>query len=428
MKIKQLKHKQIETELRQLASTLPPEAKLPAERDLALEYGCNFLTVRKALKQLVDEGLIVRRIGSGTFVSRKNTVTPAGKREPKNSRVGILVYQHGSPYAFAVIQAIAHVALEDNVELRSCWVGDFGEEGLRQAQMLADEGCTALTIPWFPLDRTDEIQSFVRQSPLPISLPVLIPGLERYCFEEKHLFGATMLSATEGLCRYFAHMGHRRIAFLGPDAPSDQVLQQKLGAYSCCMSREGLPMLCGLVDPGSQSMDQLAESWKAFRGDLAIVSYDDEHALRLLTAMHKIGMCAPMDFAIVGYNNADASHYSDPPLSTVRQNYDYLGHWLLKSALALAKGTVGQSGEAPSLDLIVRSSCGGSQGIDEGLRATLRDLKVNVCFEDNAHTPGLNGNGTVNGNGNAANGKSHGVNGNGVNSHGRDSHIETVAA
>lgn len=395
MKIKQLKHKQIETELRQLAATLPPEAKLPAERDLALEYGCNFLTVRKALKQLVDEGLIVRRIGSGTFVARRNgqAAASAGKREARNSRVGILVYQNGNPYGFSVIQAIAHVALKEAVDLRSCWISDFGEEGIRQAQMLADEGCTALTIPWFPLDRADQIQTFVRQSPLPISLPMLVPGLERYCFEDKHIFGATMLSATEGLCRYFHHLGHRRIAFLGPDAPSDPVLQQKLGAYSCCIAREGLPMLCGLVDPGSQSMDQLAESWKRYRGELAIVSYDDEYALRLLTAMHKIGLSAPADFAIVGYNNTDASHYSDPPLSTVRQNYAYQGHWLLNSALALARGTVMQSSEGPSLDLIVRSTCGGSvRGITDDLRNTLRELKLNISIEDNEHSPESNGN------------------------------------
>jgi len=40
-------------------------------------------------------------------------------------------------------------------------------------------------------------------------------------------------------------------------------------------------------------MDQLAQRWKTFRGDLAIISYDDEHALRFMTAMHKIGLSAP---------------------------------------------------------------------------------------------------------------------------------------
>jgi GntR family transcriptional regulator len=45
-----------------------PEDALPAERDLATEFSVSRITVRKAIDGLVDEGLLVRRQGSGTFV------------------------------------------------------------------------------------------------------------------------------------------------------------------------------------------------------------------------------------------------------------------------------------------------------------------------------------------------------------------------
>ncbi len=386
LKIKQLKYKQVEQELRQLAKTLPPGAKLPAERDLAIEYKCNFLTVRKALKHLVDDGLIIRRTGSGTFISEKNTVSNHVQPASEN-RVGMLVYQESNAYAFAVLQAIAHVALEEEIDLRSCWVRDFAEDGLRQAEMLVKEGCTALTLPWFPLEMTDDIQLFIHRCPVPVSLPMLIPGLEKYCFEEAHLFGSTLLSGTEGLCRYFEKLGHRRIAFLGPDSPGDTIFQQKLGAYSCHMSRENLPTVCGLVKSSANSIDQLAERWKTYHGDLAIVSYDDEHALRFMTAMHKIGLSAPNDYAILGYNNTDASHYSDPPLSTVRQNFSHIGHWMLKSALALAKGTVEQATQPAALDLLVRSTCGGKGKIDPAFERTLLQFNLRVSSEQPVAAP-----------------------------------------
>ena len=41
---------------------------LPPERDLAGEFGVSRITVRKAIDGLVEEGLLVRRQGSGTFV------------------------------------------------------------------------------------------------------------------------------------------------------------------------------------------------------------------------------------------------------------------------------------------------------------------------------------------------------------------------
>jgi len=46
-----------------------PGDRLPAERDLAVEYGCAYDTVRRATAVLRDRGLIVTVHGRGTFVS-----------------------------------------------------------------------------------------------------------------------------------------------------------------------------------------------------------------------------------------------------------------------------------------------------------------------------------------------------------------------
>ncbi|MFC5445881.1 GntR family transcriptional regulator [Rhizobium halophytocola] len=43
---------------------------LPAERDIAQSAGISRVTVRKAIDDLVQDGLLVRRRGSGTFVSK----------------------------------------------------------------------------------------------------------------------------------------------------------------------------------------------------------------------------------------------------------------------------------------------------------------------------------------------------------------------
>src|SRR5215475_3971873 len=50
---------------------LGPEDALPAERDLATDFNVSRITVRKALDGLVAEGLLIRRQGSGNFVSAR---------------------------------------------------------------------------------------------------------------------------------------------------------------------------------------------------------------------------------------------------------------------------------------------------------------------------------------------------------------------
>jgi GntR family transcriptional regulator len=47
---------------------LAPGQKLPAERDLADERGIAYQTVRRAMRELRERGLVVSRAGKGTFV------------------------------------------------------------------------------------------------------------------------------------------------------------------------------------------------------------------------------------------------------------------------------------------------------------------------------------------------------------------------
>lgn len=66
-------YQQLQRALRQAIESrvLGPEDALPPERDLADEFHVSRITVRKAIDGLVSEGLLVRRQGSGTFVSAR---------------------------------------------------------------------------------------------------------------------------------------------------------------------------------------------------------------------------------------------------------------------------------------------------------------------------------------------------------------------
>jgi len=48
---------------------IDPGAALPSERDISEMAGLSRVTVRKGIQQLIDEGIVVRKQGSGTFVT-----------------------------------------------------------------------------------------------------------------------------------------------------------------------------------------------------------------------------------------------------------------------------------------------------------------------------------------------------------------------
>jgi GntR family transcriptional regulator len=66
-------YQQLQSALRRAIADkrLAADEALPAERDIAHEFGVSRITVRKALDALVDEGLVTRRQGAGTFIAAR---------------------------------------------------------------------------------------------------------------------------------------------------------------------------------------------------------------------------------------------------------------------------------------------------------------------------------------------------------------------
>ena len=59
------------------AKELGPHDRIPSEHQLMEEFSVSRGTVRKAIKTLVDEGLVVQEHGRGTFVSEPSVTRPA---------------------------------------------------------------------------------------------------------------------------------------------------------------------------------------------------------------------------------------------------------------------------------------------------------------------------------------------------------------
>ncbi|MEX2382304.1 MAG: substrate-binding domain-containing protein [Opitutales bacterium] len=357
-----LKYKHVEKELRTLVGKSEIGDKLPPERELAESLDCNVLTVRKGIQPLVSEGLLIRRVGSGTFIAKASSSNDTQMQSaPGMDHIGILVHTDSDAYANRVLQALATEALRLGTELRSTWTTTYNNSVMDSVKDMINSGCKVLILPWFPAKCIEEVRHFAQTCPIPVVLPQLIVGLEHCCFEKPGVYGVSSKYEVEGACEYFLKLGAEHIHFIGPDQSEAPILQARITAYVCHATKIGYEPVFGLFNRNSEAVDKLAKREKKFAGKLSVFSYDDAHAVRFMTAMHKIGLSAPNDYRIIGHNDTRLAWHADPPLTTVRQNFEYVGHTLLKSARALAHGKTWQSDSAPNPQLIVRESCGGRE-------------------------------------------------------------------
>jgi len=133
---------------------LPPDTKLPSERELSRELEISRMTVRRAITELVNEGLLTRRHGSGTYVAKPRVAYEARElvsyTQAMRSR-GIAV---GSQLLeFSQVPASRRLAERLQVEI--------GEALYHVARLrLANRVPTILERSFLPCERTPNLEEY----------------------------------------------------------------------------------------------------------------------------------------------------------------------------------------------------------------------------------------------------------------------------
>lgn len=152
--------------LRQAILTGQFTGRLPGERELARQFGANAKTINKALGDLCAEGLLVRRIGRGTFVSAHGVTAAQGGERHRT---------------FRCILPAPHVSEPEAQKPESGHRGHGEEEHAGAAavaadsvrRQLADRGHELVELPVESFDRVGGNGSFREEVPLSAWAPGL---------------------------------------------------------------------------------------------------------------------------------------------------------------------------------------------------------------------------------------------------------------
>ncbi|MBR4171333.1 MAG: GntR family transcriptional regulator [Kiritimatiellae bacterium] len=287
-----------------------------SESQIMRRFGVGRQTAIRVIQELQKSGLVVRRQGSGTFLTRAAHHT---------GRIGLIV--HGSSYCeiFAPIsRTVSHLCQRQGYTLL---LGDIAfptpkERAARVLQLVQDyidQGIDGVLIQ--PLELLQDAESVNRnmmalfdKANIPSVLldSDIVPSPDRSSYD---LVGINHFDAGRIMAKHLRKAGARRICYLMQKNRAPCVSNRWLGLKTEC---EGLPL------PGIQLLSQPDEV-KTIRNFLkkynpdAIACYNDRQAAILMHTLSELGIKVPDDLLIAGFDDVNYATLVTPQLTTTHQ-------------------------------------------------------------------------------------------------------------
>ncbi len=245
---------------------------------------------------------------------------------------GVSAGLHAGAYDLLVIQ----VAPKD-----TDWVRQYLESGRVDGFVLMAASCTR-----------QHISTLVERK-APFVIWGLPPGKHEFC-----TVGGDSLAGGKTATEYLVRRGRSRIAFLG-GAASEVEVQDRYKGYEAALREAGREIDPALVAYGDFTAASAATAMGTLlerAGDLdAVFVNSDLMAIAVIDELRARGRRVPEDVAVVGYDDISIARYSDPPLTTIRQNGPLAGRLLAENLIQHLRTGAVTNVSIPA-ELVVRKS------------------------------------------------------------------------
>lgn len=131
-----------------------PNDKIPPEHDLASQFEVNRMTIRQALSSLVDEGLLIRKRGEGTFVTQNEKLIQEMSLKHISMTNELLV-----PLMKSITLTVEKTKIEPSLLVREKLELKKSDRHVIRIKRdrLVPEGFRAFTVNYLPLEIGDQV-------------------------------------------------------------------------------------------------------------------------------------------------------------------------------------------------------------------------------------------------------------------------------
>lgn len=317
--------------------------RLPTDRDLARQWDVTPVTVSKAMRELVDEGLIVRLRGRrGSFVNIQQTTVNKPSSDQGMRRVGIVYswFVSSGYYQNALLQGIADTIVPEDRIFALPYSGFH-----HYSQLVEQENLDGLILLSPPEQKRDEVQALV-DSNIPF---VVIGGTWEQepdwpCIDSDGRAMGTMAAEHMLAC------GYEKISVVVCSTQlSNNRLRLEAFLDRMAMAQKQVPSDWLLIEPQpSDSNCAISQMLSAKRRPDAVFAGGYLLAESVANVATNLGMRIPTDLAIMGCDaGSDGRLLNRFPLSTVTQPLLEMGRKGMRAFIDRLDGKVQKI--APSL-------------------------------------------------------------------------------
>ncbi|USF27238.1 Arabinose metabolism transcriptional repressor [Firmicutes bacterium ASF500] len=320
---------------------------LPTEQLLCQRFQISRQTIRRALSVLEEEGLITRRQGSGSHLRERTEETA-----PLNCTVAV-VTTYINDYIFPNILQGMESVLTANSSAPLLFA--------TQNQISTERKILQTLLTMKPLDGV-LVEGSKTALPCP-NLDLYRKLLDRGvrlvfingCYPELSAIPSVLADNYGGgrmLVEYLAQKGHQHIAGIFKNDDMQGTL--RYSGYMEAIRDLGLPFEDEQVlwynTEGRKSFRSEAfvdSALEGFRDCSAIVCYNDEVAIRVVSQLKKRGTRIPEEMAVVSFDNSPYSELSPVRITSLSHGLQNLGELSASLMLRLLRGEAHQSEVVP---------------------------------------------------------------------------------
>jgi GntR family transcriptional regulator of arabinose operon len=338
--------------------------RVPSEADLAVRFGASRITVGRAVRDLQLQGLVERRIGSGTYVRRPAATAAA------ECTFGVLVPDLPDIEIFEPLvqgllsapDAQPHAFLWGGGDAPGIGRASVAWARVQQYVSRRVDGVFFAPLEGVPADDTTNVRIVTALGEA--GIPVVLLDRSVYPYPKRgpfDLVGIDNRRVGFAITEHLLSAGARRVAFLGTTSGASTIAARRAGYREAIDVLDADPALLHLPVPLPADRDALAAYLQTHAPD-AIVCAHDRVAAQLMHALLGLGVRIPQDVRLAGIDDVEYAAWLPVPLTTMRQPVTQIGEAAVAAMLERRAHP-----ERPARDifvqcsLVVRQSCGAGE-------------------------------------------------------------------